>query len=80
MHRRSRHLRVDGERRLDGAAGLGAHKMSMLQDLERGRAMEIAPMVGAVQELGRLTGVATPAVDIVLALIRARARTARNAA
>jgi 2-dehydropantoate 2-reductase len=74
------HLRVDMERRLDGAAALGAHKMSMLQDLERGRSMEIEPMVGAVQELGRLTGVPTPAVDIVLALIRVRARTASSAA
>ena len=73
-------LRVDGDRRLDGAAALGAHKMSMLQDLERGRSMEIEPMVGAVQELGRLTGVATPAVDIVLALVRVRARTATKTA
>jgi 2-dehydropantoate 2-reductase len=71
-------LRVDMARRLDGAAALGAHKMSMLQDLERGRSMEIEPMVGAVQELGRLTGVPTPAVDIVLALMRQRAATARS--
>ena len=55
------------------AAAVGAHKLSMLQDLERGRSMEIEPMVGAVQELGRLTAVATPAIDIVLALIRQRA-------
>jgi 2-dehydropantoate 2-reductase len=59
-------LRVDMARRLDETAALGAHKMSMLQDLERGRSMEIEPMVGAVQELGRLTGVPTPTVDIVL--------------
>ena len=73
-------LRVDIERRLDGAAALGAHRMSMLQDLERGRPMEIEPMVGAVQELGRIARVPTPAVDIVLALIRQRARTAESAA
>ena len=49
------HLRVGIDKRLDGAAAIGAHKMSMLQDLERGRSMEIEPIVGVVQELGRLT-------------------------
>jgi 2-dehydropantoate 2-reductase len=63
-------LRVDAERRLAGAAALGPHKMSMLQDLERGRPMEIDALVGVVQELGRLTGLATPTVDVVLSLIR----------
>ena len=48
--------------------------MSMLQDLERGRPMEIDALVGVLQELGRVTGVPTPAVDIVLSLIRLRAR------
>lgn len=66
-------LRVDIDRRLDGAAAIGAHKMSMLQDLERGRTMEIEPLVGVVQELGRLTGTPTPTIDLVLALIRQRA-------
>jgi 2-dehydropantoate 2-reductase len=67
-------LRVDVERRLAGAAALGPHKMSMLQDLERGRALEIGPLVGVVQELGRLTKVPTPVTDIVLALVKLRAR------
>jgi 2-dehydropantoate 2-reductase len=70
-------LRVDIDRRLDGAAAIGAHKMSMLQDLERGRSMEIEPLVGVVQELGRLTDTPTPTIDLVLALIRQRALTAR---
>ena len=69
-------LRVDMDRRIAGAAALGPHRMSMLQDLERGRTMEIDPLVGVVQELGKLTGVPTPSLDIVLALIRQRARTA----
>ncbi len=69
-------LRVDVERRISGVAALGAHKMSMLQDLERGRAMEIGPLVGVVQEMGRLTGVPTPSIDILLALIRQRAQVA----
>jgi 2-dehydropantoate 2-reductase len=67
-------LRVDVEERMEGAHALGHHKMSMLQDLERGRTMEIEPLVGVVQELGRLTQVPTPTVDVVLALIRLRAK------
>jgi 2-dehydropantoate 2-reductase len=66
-------VRVDLERRLDGAAAVGAHKMSMLQDLEAGRSLEIEPLVGVVQELGRLAGVPTPTIDVALALIRQRA-------
>jgi 2-dehydropantoate 2-reductase len=61
------------DRRLAGAATATDHKMSMLQDLERGRSLEIDALVGAVQELGRLTGVKTPMVDAVLALIKERA-------
>lgn len=61
------------DRRLAGAASAGDHKMSMLQDLERGRSLEIDALVGVVQELGRLTAVKTPLVDAVLALIRERA-------
>jgi 2-dehydropantoate 2-reductase len=62
------------DRRLAGAASASDHKMSMLQDLERGRSLEIDALVGVVQELGRLTSVRTPVVDAVLALIRERAR------
>jgi 2-dehydropantoate 2-reductase len=61
------------DRRLAGAASAGDHKMSMLQDLERGRSLEIDALVGAVRELGTLTGVKTPMVDAVLALITERA-------
>ncbi len=64
------------ERRIDGAAAVGAHRTSMLQDLERGRAMEIDALVTSVQELGRLVGVATPTIDVVLALVRQRAEVA----
>jgi 2-dehydropantoate 2-reductase len=62
------------DRRLAGAASAADHKMSMLQDLERGRSLEIDALVGVVQELGRLTSVRTPVVDAVLALIKERAR------
>jgi 2-dehydropantoate 2-reductase len=64
------------DRRLAGAASANDHKMSMLQDLERGRSLEIDALVGVVQELGRLTSVRTPVVDAVLALIKERARAA----
>src|SRR5690606_11556455 len=40
-HRLGASFRVDVERRIDGAAKVGAHRTSMLQDLESGRAMEI---------------------------------------
>jgi 2-dehydropantoate 2-reductase len=73
------HLRVDIERRIDGAGALGPHKMSMLQDLERGRSMEVEPLVGVVQELGLFTGIPTPTTDVVLALIRQRAQRATGA-
>ena len=61
------------ERRLAAAGALTGHKMSMLQDLERGRRLEIDALVTAVQELGRLTAVSTPIIDTVLALVQARA-------
>ncbi|MDX8438125.1 2-dehydropantoate 2-reductase [Mesorhizobium australafricanum] len=58
------------DRRIKGAGDVGEHKTSMLQDLERGRPMEIDALVTAVQELGRLTGRPTPIIDTVLALVR----------
>jgi len=64
------------ERRINGAGAVGAHKTSMLQDLERGRAMEIGALVGVVQELGQLTGLPTPTLDVVLALVQQRASVA----
>ena len=70
------HFRVDVERRIDGAGGVTGHKTSMLQDLERHRPMEIDPLVTVVQEMGRLTGVPTPTLDTVLALVQQRGRVA----
>jgi 2-dehydropantoate 2-reductase len=64
------------DRRLDAAARATGHKMSMLQDLERGREMEIAALVTAVTELADLVGVATPTIDRVLAEVQERARQA----
>jgi 2-dehydropantoate 2-reductase len=67
---------IDVDRRIDGGAAVGAHRTSMLQDLDAGRPMEIDALVSAVQELGRLTDTPTPTIDTVLALIRLRARSA----
>ncbi len=58
------------ERRLAAAGSVVGHKMSMLQDLERGRSMEIDALVTAVQELGRMTDVPTATIDVVLALVQ----------
>ncbi|MGE5538730.1 MAG: 2-dehydropantoate 2-reductase [Gemmatimonas sp.] len=67
---------IDVDKRIAGAAAVGAHKTSMLQDLERGRPMEIDALVTAVQEMGRLVEVPTPTVDLVLGLVQQRARAA----
>ena len=67
---------MDVDTRIEGAAQVGAHRTSMLQDLEKGRSMEIEALVGAVAELGRLTEVATPTIDMVYALVVQRAREA----
>jgi 2-dehydropantoate 2-reductase len=69
-------FRVDVERRIDGAGRVGAHKTSMLQDLERGRPLEIDALVTSVQELGQRVGLPIPTIDTVLALTRQRATVA----
>ncbi|AHM02781.1 2-dehydropantoate 2-reductase [Roseibacterium elongatum DSM 19469] len=67
---------IDVDRRIDGGAAVGAHRTSMLQDLEAGRPMEIDALLGSVQELGRITETQTPTIDAVLALIALRGRVA----
>lgn len=65
---------IDVERRIDGGAAVGSHRTSMLQDLDAGRPMEIDALIGTVQELGRITGLPTPTINTVLALVTLRAR------
>ena len=67
---------IDVERRIDGGAAVGAHRTSMLQDLDQGRPMEIDALVSSVQELGKITKTPTPTIDTILSLIRLRAKTA----
>jgi 2-dehydropantoate 2-reductase len=67
---------LDVDARIAGAADVGVHKPSTLVDLERGRPLEIDPILGAVVEMGRLVGLPTPTCGTVLALVRQRARAA----
>ncbi|MFK7878093.1 MAG: 2-dehydropantoate 2-reductase [Paracoccaceae bacterium] len=67
---------VDVDRRIQGGANVGAHRTSMLQDLDQGRPMEIDALVGSVKELGRITDTPTPTIDTVLALVGLRGKTA----
>lgn len=67
---------VDVDTRIGWAGDVGDHKTSMLQDLEKGRPLEIDALVASVSELGRITSVPTPTIDAVLALVRLRARAA----
>ena len=67
---------INVDRRIDGGAAVGAHRTSMLQDLQAGRPLEIDALTGSVAELGRLTATPTPNIDTVLALVRLRAKTA----
>lgn len=70
------HFRVDVERRIDGAAKVGAHRTSMLQDLDKLRPLEIDALLTSVQELGRLVELETPHIDAVLALVQQMGRVA----
>ncbi|MEM9232464.1 MAG: ketopantoate reductase C-terminal domain-containing protein, partial [Pseudomonadota bacterium] len=67
---------IDVDRRIDGGAAVGAHRTSMLQDLDAGRPMEIDALLGSVQELGQITQIQTPTINTILALIRLRAKVA----
>ena len=64
-------LRVPLEKRLEGAAAVGHHRTSMLQDLEAGRPLELDALVLAVVEVGRLAGVATPELERIYAEVKA---------
>ena len=58
-------FKVTLEQRIAGAQAVGAHKTSMLQDVEHGRGLELQALVGSVVELGRITGVATPTITAI---------------
>ena len=64
---------VSLEKRMAGASAIGEHKTSMLQDLEKGRPLELDAIVAAVIELADLTGVAVPQLQGLYALTKLRA-------
>ncbi|MBM3609135.1 MAG: 2-dehydropantoate 2-reductase, partial [Alphaproteobacteria bacterium] len=68
-------FRISLEKRIAGAAAVGEHKTSMLQDVEAGRAIELDALVGSIIELGEITGVATPAIRAVYACTKLLAHT-----
>ena len=60
-------FKISLDQRMAGAEAVGAHKTSMLQDVEHGRALELDALVGSVIELGRITGTPTPTIDAIYA-------------
>lgn len=67
-------MRLPIERRVDGAARVGKHRTSMLQDVEAGRDMEIETIIGSVVELARLCQQDTPSIDTIYGTIRMLAK------
>jgi 2-dehydropantoate 2-reductase len=61
-------IRISIDKRIAGAAAVGDHKTSMLQDVEAGRPLELEGLIGGVLELARLTATATPHVDAIYAV------------
>lgn len=68
-------FKVSLDQRIAGAEAVGAHKTSMLQDVEHGRALELEALVGTVVELARVTDTPTPAIDAIYAVTSLLART-----
>jgi 2-dehydropantoate 2-reductase len=68
-------FRVPLEKRIAGAEKVGKHKTSMLQDVEAGRALETEALIGAVLEMGRLTGTPTPYIGAIYAAVKLLGRT-----
>ena len=60
---------VSLEKRIAGAEAVGAHKTSMLQDVESGRAIEAEALIGSVIELGAVVGVSTPHLNAIYATV-----------
>ena len=59
-------LNISINQRIDGAAKVGSHKTSMLQDYESGKELELDALVVAVKEIGGLLSIKTPIIDKIL--------------
>jgi 2-dehydropantoate 2-reductase len=68
-------FKISLDKRIAGAQAVGAHKTSMLQDVEHGRALELDALVGSVVELGRITETPTPTIDAIFAAAQLLAHT-----
>jgi 2-dehydropantoate 2-reductase len=67
------------DQRIRGAARVGDHKTSMLQDLEAGRPTEIDPIVGSVVELAGRLGVDVPHLETLYASVKLLERSSLSA-
>ena len=72
-------FRISLEKRIAGAEAVGAHKTSMLQDIENGRAIEADALIGAVIELARIVDIPTPQLNAVYALVKLLGQSVTNA-
>jgi 2-dehydropantoate 2-reductase len=61
------HPQISIEKRLAGAERVGEYKTSTLQDLEAGKPLELAAIIGAVVELADVTGIEAPSLRAVAA-------------
>jgi 2-dehydropantoate 2-reductase len=68
-------IRISIDKRIAGAAAVGEHKTSMLQDVEAGRPLELEALMGSVVEMARLTETPTPHVDALYAVTSLLAKT-----
>ena len=71
-------FKISLEQRIAGAQAVGAHKTSMLQDVEHGRTLELEALVGAVVELGRITETPTPTIEAIHAAASLLGKTLRD--
>ncbi len=58
------------EKRISGAEGVGAHKTSMLQDVEAGRSLETEALIGSILEMGEMVGKPAPSIKAVYACVK----------
>ncbi len=65
---------VDADERMNMAAKVGAHRTSMLQDVEAGRPTELDALLGAVIELGQIVQISTPSLQLIYDLCKFRIR------
>jgi len=71
-------FKISLDKRIAGAEAVGAHKTSMLVDVEHGRALELQALVGSVVELGQITDTPTPTINAIYATTSLLAKTLQD--